>query len=41
MLSFGKAGRARWKSEFDYDLMLKRVENYFQSLIGERSGAVC
>jgi len=41
MLNFGKAGRARWKSEFDYDLMLKRVENYFQSLIGEHSGAVC
>jgi glycosyltransferase involved in cell wall biosynthesis len=41
MANFGRAGRARWKNEFDYDRMLGRVEAYIHSLVGERSEAVC
>ena len=41
MAVFGEAGRARWKSEFDYDLMLGRVESYIQSLVGEASEVAC
>jgi glycosyltransferase involved in cell wall biosynthesis len=41
LASFGKAGIARWESEFDYGRMLSRVEEYISSLIGNTSGAMC
>lgn len=41
MVAVGEAGRARWKNEFDYELMLKRVEGYIQSLVDGSPGDVC
>lgn len=33
--AFGKAGRQRWQDEFNYEVMLDRVEGYFNEVVGQ------